>query len=56
MVMPKYDYKCAICGNQFSQVESMTAHAERPAKCSECSSTEVERIYAEFFAKTIRKS
>ncbi len=56
MVMPKYEYKCASCGNQFSRVESLSEHAERPVTCPECSSTEVERVFSEFFAKTIRKS
>ncbi len=55
-VMPKYEYKCASCGNQFSRVESLSEHAERPVTCPECSSTEVERVFPEFFAKTIRKS
>ena len=54
--MPKYEYKCASCGNQFSRVESMAEYAEQPVKCPECGSTEVERIFSEFFAKTIRKS
>ncbi len=54
--MPKYEYKCASCGNQFSRVKSMVEHAEQPVKCPECSSTEVVRVFSEFFAKTIRKS
>ncbi len=54
--MPKYEYKCASCGHQFSRVESMAARAEQLVKCPECSSTEVERVFSEFFAKTIRKS
>ncbi len=54
--MPKYEYKCASCGNQFFRVESMAGHAEQPVECPECSSTEVERVFSEFFAKTIRKS
>ncbi len=56
IVMPKYEYKCASCGNQFSRVESMAEYAEQPVKCPECSATEVERVFSEFFAKTIRKS
>ncbi len=54
--MPKYEYKCASYGNQFSRVESLTEHAEQLVKCPACSSTEVERVFPEFFAKTIRKS
>ncbi len=54
--MPKYEYKCASYGNQFSRVESMAEHTEQPVKCPECTSTEVERVFSEFFAKTIRKS
>ncbi len=54
--MPKYEYKCTSCGNQFFRVESMAGHAEQPVECPECSSTEVERVFSEFFAKTIRKS
>ncbi len=54
--MPKYEYKCASCGDQFSRIESMAQYGEHAVRCPECNSTEIERVFSEFFAKTIRKS
>ncbi len=54
--MPTYDYKCESCGHSFSRHETMTEHVESQAKCPKCQSDQVERVFSEFFAKTIRKS
>jgi len=54
--MPTYDYRCEGCGHSFSRIETMTEHVEKPSTCPKCQSDQVERVFSEFFAKTIRKS
>ena len=54
--MPTYDYKCGSCGEEFSRTETMAERAAKPVNCPKCDSDKVERVFSEFFAKTIRKS
>ena len=54
--MPTYDYKCESCGNEFARIETMAEHVGSPATCPKCDSDKLERVFSEFFAKTIRKS
>ena len=54
--MPTYDYQCESCGKEFSRTETMAESAAKPVNCPECDSDKVERVFSEFFAKTIRKS
>ncbi len=54
--MPAYDYKCESCGEEFSRTETMVEHTAKPVNCPKCDSDKVERVFSEFFAKTIRKS
>ena len=54
--MPTYDYECESCGEEFSRTETMVEHTAKPVNCPKCDSDKVERVFSEFFAKTIRKS
>ena len=54
--MPTYDYKCDSCGKEFSRTETMAERTAKPVNCPKCDSDKVERVFSEFFAKTIRKS
>ncbi len=54
--MPTYNYKCGSCGEEFSRTETMVEHTANPVNCPKCDSAKVERVFSEFFAKTIRKS
>ncbi|MCH8938190.1 MAG: zinc ribbon domain-containing protein [Gemmatimonadetes bacterium] len=54
--MPTYDYQCKSCGKEFSCTETMAERAAKPVNCPKCDSDKVERVFSEFFAKTIRKS
>ncbi len=54
--MPTYDYQCESCGKEFSRTETMAKRAAKPVNCPKCNSDNVERVFSEFFAKTIRKS
>jgi putative FmdB family regulatory protein len=55
--MPKYEYRCQSCGEQFDRAEHISEHgsASRPA-CPKCRSTRVEQVFSSFFAKTAKKS
>lgn len=54
--VPTYDYQCKGCGKEFSCTETMVEHTAKPVSCPKCDSDKVERVFSEFFAKTIRKS
>ncbi len=54
--MPTYDYQCESCGKEFSRTETMAKRTATPVTCPKCNSDNVERVFSEFFAKTIRKS
>jgi putative FmdB family regulatory protein len=54
--MPTYEYRCESCGHSFSRIETMTEHGAKLATCPKCQSDQVERVFSEFFAKTVRKS
>jgi putative FmdB family regulatory protein len=54
--MPTYHYKCESCGEEFSRTETMVEHTAKLVNCPKCDSDQVERMFSEFFAKTIRKS
>ena len=59
--MPLYEYHCKACDALFTRIESMEDHAAasrggaRPA-CPKCNSSDVEPVFSDFFAKTVRKS
>jgi putative FmdB family regulatory protein len=40
--MPRYDYKCRECGNEFEEFHSMTS--ETKVKCSSCKSEECTKM------------
>ncbi len=54
--MPTYDYQFEICGKEFYCTETMVEHTAKPVSCPKCDSDKVQRVFSEFFAKTIRKS
>lgn len=55
--MPLYQYRCTACDALFSRLQSMSEHtaSPRPA-CPKCNSSDVEPVFSDFFAKTVRKS
>jgi putative FmdB family regulatory protein len=57
--MPLYEYHCTACDTRFTRTETMSDHAKarkRPV-CPKCdSSSAVEPVFSDFFAKTVRKS
>lgn len=55
--MPLYEYRCTACETLFSRAQTMSEHSasSRPA-CPKCKSTDVEPVFSDFFAKTVRKS
>jgi putative FmdB family regulatory protein len=54
--MPTYEYRCVACRKEFTRVESLVEHERSKVVCPECRSTNVERIFTPFYAKTVRKS
>ncbi len=54
--MPTYDYVCQDCGERFVRVQSMASHQRSEVSCPVCKSNKVERVFADFYAKTVRKS
>ena len=54
--MPTYEYQCNACGHPFTRTESVAQHERTRAACPQCQSTNVERVFTAFFAKTTRKS
>ena len=55
--MPYYDYECKECGKTFTVKETFAEHdRHRHVKCPLCESRRTERILAEVFAQTAKKS
>ncbi len=54
--MPTYEYYCKKCDQKFSEVLTMSEHDQRKVKCPKCKSSEVERIFSSFIAKTASKT
>ena len=54
--MPVYDYRCPECGKAFSVTERITVHGEKPVRCPQCKTRNVEQAMGAFHAKTSRKS
>ena len=54
--MPVYDYVCKKCGHEFETIERVSEHEKAPHECPECGSKKVERVFAEVFVKTGKKS
>jgi putative FmdB family regulatory protein len=45
--MPLYEYKCSKCGNKFTLRRELS-ESEKEAKCPECGTEDLKRIYSEF--------
>lgn len=54
--MPTYDYVCRNCGHEFETIENVSEHESTRHKCPECNSAKVERVLADVFVKTGKKS
>ncbi len=54
--MPIYEYECKKCHKRFEIVESIREHGTKAAKCPECKSTSVERVYSGLRVQTSKKS
>lgn len=42
--MPRYDYRCEECGNEFEIEESMAQHEQARHECPECGSSSLRRV------------
>jgi putative FmdB family regulatory protein len=54
--MPRYQYRCQKCQEEFERPEHMDEHEKAHPKCPSCGSKKVEQVFTAFFAKTSRKS
>lgn len=54
--MPTYEYSCRNCGHDFQRVEPMASHDNARPRCPECKSKKVERVFANVFVQTGKKS
>ena len=54
--MALYEYHCGACGHDFERYMSLTEHERAKVTCPKCKSTKVDRVFAPFYAKTVRKS
>ncbi|HEX5005011.1 MAG TPA: zinc ribbon domain-containing protein [Gemmatimonadales bacterium] len=54
--MASYDFHCAACDHSFTRVLPMRDLGRVKVACPSCGSPKVERVFAAFYAKTIRKS
>lgn len=58
--MPKYEYHCEKCDQNFDVAMSMQEHdrkeKEHDVHCPDCQGTEVEQQFSVFYAKTSKKS
>lgn len=54
--MPTYEYHCQKCDEVFTRIEHIEEHEKERPHCPKCDSTEVEQVFASFFAKTSKKS
>jgi len=54
--MPTYEYRCDICKNSFSSIQTMSEHDKGKVACPKCKSKKVKQQISLFTAKTSRKS
>jgi putative FmdB family regulatory protein len=54
--MPTYEFRCKKCGTVFERQEHIAEHETSHPRCPNCKSEEVERLLADFYAMTSRKS
>lgn len=55
--MPRYEYRCADCGEEFERPEHIDEHEQAPPPaCPQCGGKDVRQVFSPFFAKTSRKS
>ena len=54
--MPTYVFRCDQCGEEFSRIMSFKEYEEGKVACPKCKSTQVDRTFSPFYAKTGRKS
>ena len=54
--MITYEYRCQACGEEFSRMERMSAHADAAPHCPKCKSDRVQQIFRSIAVKTSRKS
>lgn len=58
--MPRYEYHCDKCDQNFDVMMSMSEHDEKEGEkdvhCPACHGTDVEQQYSVFYARTSKKS
>jgi putative FmdB family regulatory protein len=54
--MPSYEYVCRSCHHKFGEVLTIKEHETKKVQCPKCQSTDLERVFERFFAKTASKT
>jgi putative FmdB family regulatory protein len=54
--MPRYEYRCEKCNENFLVKMSMEEHDTGKVACPACQESRIVPHYASFFAKTSKKS
>ncbi len=54
--MPIYEFVCRKCGEEFTEVLSLTDYEKHEVECPKCGSQEVEQVVAACSVVTSRKS
>ncbi len=55
--MPRYEYRCQKCNQQFEQDQSLAEHARKRPACPSCKTDQsVEPVLSTFYARTSRKA
>jgi putative FmdB family regulatory protein len=54
--MPRYEYRCADCEEEFERPEHMDEHERSRPTCPRCGGKNVRQMFTSFYAKTSKKS
>lgn len=54
--MPRYEYQCQECREEFTRTEHMSEHGSKAPTCPKCESKKVVPVFSSFYAKTAHKS
>jgi putative FmdB family regulatory protein len=54
--MPTYEYRCKSCDQHFTEVQTLSEHAQARPECPKCHGHDVELVYSAVSVKTSRKA
>ena len=54
--MPTYEFQCQACGEEFSQIMTISEKSKKKPSCPKCKSRKVNQLISGFTAITSRKS